>query len=43
MEEAVRRWNEHGSFQVTLRNRQEPARCFDFLELLEPGMVPYSQ
>lgn len=39
MEEAVRRWNEDGSFQLTLRNRHEPAEFFDRLELLEPGMV----
>jgi O-methyltransferase involved in polyketide biosynthesis len=43
MEEAVRRWNEDGSFQLTLRSRQELARFFDRLELLEPGVVSCSQ
>jgi O-methyltransferase involved in polyketide biosynthesis len=43
MEEAVRRWNEDGSFQLTLRNRQELAGFFDRLELLEPGVVSCSQ
>jgi hypothetical protein len=32
MEEAVRRWNEDGSFQLTLRSRQELAGFFDRLE-----------
>jgi O-methyltransferase involved in polyketide biosynthesis len=43
MEEAVRRWNEDGSFQLTLRNRQELAGFFDRLELLEPGVVSCSR
>jgi O-methyltransferase involved in polyketide biosynthesis len=43
MEETVRRWNEDGSFQLTLRNRQELAGFFDRLELLEPGVVSCSR
>jgi len=43
MEEAVRRWNEDGSFQLTLRSRQELAGFFDRLELLEPGAVSCSR
>jgi O-methyltransferase involved in polyketide biosynthesis len=43
MEEAVRRWNEDGSFQLTLRSRQQLAGFFDRLELLEPGVVSCSQ
>jgi hypothetical protein len=39
MEEAVRRWNDDGPFQRTLRNRQELARFFDRVDLPEPGVV----
>lgn len=43
MTEAVRRWNEQGSAQMTLRGHSELARFFDRLDLLEPGVVSCSQ
>ncbi|WP_322751072.1 MULTISPECIES: SAM-dependent methyltransferase [unclassified Frankia] len=43
MEEAVRLWNDAGSSQMTLRNREEIAAFFDGLELLEPGVVSCSR
>jgi trans-aconitate methyltransferase len=43
MEEAVRSWNESGSFQLTLRGREALARFFDGLDMLEPGVVSCSQ
>jgi hypothetical protein len=43
MEEAVRSWNENGSFQLTLRGREALARFFDGLDLLDPGVVSCSR
>jgi O-methyltransferase involved in polyketide biosynthesis len=43
MAEAVRRWNEAGSAQMTLRSRDELTSLFDRLELLEPGVVSCPQ
>jgi hypothetical protein len=43
MEEAMRRWDEDGLFQLTLRSRGQLARFFDRLELLEPGVVSCSR
>jgi hypothetical protein len=41
--EAMRLWNERGGTPVTDRSRQELARFFDRLELLEPGVVSCSR
>src|SRR5262249_17540347 len=43
MTEAVRFWNEQGSAQMTLRSREQLARFFDGMELLEPGLVTCSR
>ena len=39
MAETLRRWNERGGAPIVARSRQELARFFDRLELLEPGVV----
>ncbi len=39
MAEAIRFWNENATPPITARSRQEFARFFDCLELLEPGIV----
>jgi len=36
-------WNKYGKPEMTYRNRQEFARLFDGLELLEPGVVSLTQ
>jgi O-methyltransferase involved in polyketide biosynthesis len=41
--EAMRQWNASGAVPICARNRQELARFFDGLELLEPGVVSSSQ
>ncbi len=41
--EVTRRWNESGAAPICTRSRQELARFFDGLELLEPGVVSSSQ
>jgi O-methyltransferase involved in polyketide biosynthesis len=43
MAEAMRLWNERGGTPITDRSRQELARFFDRLELLEPGVVSCSR
>ena len=43
MAETLRRWNERGGAPIVDRSRQELARFFDRLELLEPGVVSCSQ
>jgi hypothetical protein len=43
MAEAMRLWNERGGTPIVDRSRQELARFFDRLELLEPGVVSYSR
>jgi len=43
MAEAMRLWNERGGTPIIDRNRQELARFFDRLELLEPGVVSCSR
>jgi O-methyltransferase involved in polyketide biosynthesis len=43
MTEAVRFWNEQGSAQMTLRSREELARFFEGMDLLEPGLVTCSR
>jgi O-methyltransferase involved in polyketide biosynthesis len=43
MTEAVRFWNEQGSAQMRLRTREELARFFDGMQLLEPGIVTCSR
>ena len=43
MEESMRLWNERGGTPIKSRNRQELARFFDRLELLEPGVVSCSR
>jgi hypothetical protein len=43
MAEAMRLWNKRGGTPITDRSRQELARFFDRLELLEPGVVSYSR
>ena len=43
MAEAMRLWNERGGTPIIDRNRQELARFFDRIELLEPGVVSCSQ
>ncbi|MBV9446246.1 MAG: SAM-dependent methyltransferase [Streptosporangiaceae bacterium] len=43
MTEAVRYWNQQGSAQMTLRDREELLRFFDGLDLLEPGVVTCSR
>jgi S-adenosyl methyltransferase len=42
MRESIRLWNEHATPPITPRSRQEVARFFDRLELLEPGMLSVS-
>jgi O-methyltransferase involved in polyketide biosynthesis len=39
MAETLRLWNERGGAPIVARSRQELARFFDRLELLEPGVV----
>jgi hypothetical protein len=39
MIEAVRYWNEQGSAPMTLRTRDELLRFFDYVDLLDPGVV----
>ena len=41
--EAMRQWNASGAAPICARSRQELARFFDGLELLEPGVVSSSQ
>lgn len=41
--EVVRRWNDSGATPATLRSRQQLARFFDGMELLEPGVVSLPQ
>ena len=41
--EAMRQWNASGAAPICARNRQELARFFDGLELLDPGVVSSSQ
>jgi O-methyltransferase involved in polyketide biosynthesis len=41
--EVTRRWNQSGAAPICARSRQELARFFDGLELLEPGVVSSSQ
>jgi len=41
--EAMRQWNQSGAAPICARSRQELARFFDGLELLEPGVVSSSQ
>jgi O-methyltransferase involved in polyketide biosynthesis len=41
--EMTRRYNERASASLTLRDRDQVARFFDGLELIEPGVVPLSQ
>ncbi len=41
--EAMRQWNQSGAAPIRARSRQELARFFDGLELLEPGVVSSSQ
>ena len=36
-------WNEHGTPKIVYRSATEIERCFDGLELLEPGVVPCSR
>jgi len=43
MAEAMRLWNERGGTPIVDRSRQELARFFDRLELLEPGVVSCSR
>jgi O-methyltransferase involved in polyketide biosynthesis len=43
MTEAVRFWNEQGTAQMTLRSREELARFFDGMDLVEPGIVTCSR
>jgi len=43
MAEAMRLWNERGGTPIRDRSRQELARFFDRLELLEPGVVSCSR
>jgi S-adenosyl methyltransferase len=43
MAETLRRWNERGGAPIVDRSRQELARFFDRLELLEPGVVSCTQ
>jgi O-methyltransferase involved in polyketide biosynthesis len=43
MAETLRLWNERGGAPIVDRSRQELARFFDRLELLEPGVVSCSQ
>jgi hypothetical protein len=43
MAEAMRLWNERRGTPIVDRNRQELARFFDRLELLEPGVVSCSR
>jgi O-methyltransferase involved in polyketide biosynthesis len=43
MAEAMRLWNERGGTPIIDRSRQELARFFDRLELLEPGVVSCSR
>jgi O-methyltransferase involved in polyketide biosynthesis len=43
MAETLRRWNERGGAPIVDRSRQELARFFDRLELLEPGVVSCSR
>src|SRR5579875_431331 len=42
-EDAVGRYNERASAQITLRTRDQVARFFDGLELIPPGLAPLSQ
>lgn len=42
MAEAIRLWNENATPPIKARSRQEVARFFDRLELLEPGVVSAS-
>jgi O-methyltransferase involved in polyketide biosynthesis len=42
-DEAMRLWNELGGTPIVARSRQELARFFDRLELLEPGVVSCSR
>jgi hypothetical protein len=35
-------WNQAGSLPYVLRTPEQIARCFDGLEVLEPGVVPCS-
>ncbi|MGH3823611.1 MAG: SAM-dependent methyltransferase [Pseudonocardiaceae bacterium] len=42
MRESIRLWNENATPPITPRSRQQIARFFDRLELLEPGVVPVS-
>jgi hypothetical protein len=39
----MRQWNQSGAAPIRARSRQELARFFDGLELLEPGVVSSSQ
>jgi O-methyltransferase involved in polyketide biosynthesis len=43
MAESLRLWNERGGAPIVDRSRQELARFFDRLELLEPGVISCSQ
>jgi O-methyltransferase involved in polyketide biosynthesis len=43
MAETLRHWNERGGTPIVDRSRQQLARFFDRLELLEPGVVSCSQ
>ena len=43
MAEAMRPWNEQGGTPITDRSREELARFFDRLELLEPTVVSCSR
>ena len=43
MAETLRLWNERGGAPIVDRSRQELARFFDRLELLEPGVVSCSR
>ncbi|WP_446215287.1 SAM-dependent methyltransferase [Micromonospora sp. IBHARD004] len=43
VDRALAMWNDGGSAQMTVRSPVEIARCFDGLELLEPGPVTCSR
>jgi hypothetical protein len=43
MVECIRRWNQHGKDHLVARPREEVARYFDGLDLLDPGVVTLNE